>query len=66
MYTNIKYAVGEELECFIDTHNKYSTNAIKVESNAGKKEKQLVGPTDERLANTVDESSNRRGTSSRT
>ena len=45
-----KYAVGEELECFIDTHNKYSTNAIKVESNAGKKEKQLVGHVPEPLA----------------
>ena len=38
-----KYAVGEEVECLIDTDNKYSTNVIKVEPNTGEKEKQLVG-----------------------
>ena len=49
MYTNINMLLVKNY-CLIDTDNKYNTNAIKVESNAGKKEKQLVGHVPEPLA----------------
>ena len=69
MYTNINMLLVKERECLIDTDNQVQHKCNKVGIECGKKGEIIrrtcartlgvnLAPTDERLANTVDESSN--------